>query len=252
MPDMNCAEIHCYFEDYLRDENAQSDGAAVTEHIAACADCGRFVEERRELGKNLRMIRESAGPVPAVVDSAVVSGYRQFMADQSAKRRNTFSVRSAAVMQWSSVAAAVLIAASVLFYLAHRITTTSARPGIATPIKRVAVAETVAKPAAIPVKRSAKHKRAAIGRMRPSISGESPVISRAQFTKALSAGFRSLMYCDELSCSGDMDMIRVQLPSSAMPRQASSFMQPVRSVTADVLVGSDGIARGIRLEEVEF
>jgi hypothetical protein len=60
------------------------------------------------------------------------------------------------------------------------------------------------------------------------------------------------MYCDELSCPQDMEMIRVQLPSSAMPRQVSGFMQTNGSVTADVLVGPDGIARGIRLEEIEF
>jgi hypothetical protein len=65
-------------------------------------------------------------------------------------------------------------------------------------------------------------------------------------------GFRSLMYCDALSCSGDMDMIRVQLPASAMARQVPGFIQTSGSVTADVLVGPDGIARGIRLEEIEF
>jgi hypothetical protein len=65
-------------------------------------------------------------------------------------------------------------------------------------------------------------------------------------------GFRSLMYCDALSCPGDMDMIRVQLPASAMARQVPGFIQTSGSVTADVLVGPDGIARGIRLEEIEF
>ena len=54
------------------------------------------------------------------------------------------------------------------------------------------------------------------------------------------------MYCDELSCDGGMEVVRVQLPSSA-----AGFM-PVptvgnRVVTADVLVGADGFARGIRI-----
>jgi len=60
------------------------------------------------------------------------------------------------------------------------------------------------------------------------------------------------MYCDTLSCPEAMDVIRVQLPSTAMPRQVSGFIQSSKSVTADVLIGPDGIARGIRLEEIEF
>ena len=70
--------------------------------------------------------------------------------------------------------------------------------------------------------------------------------------RSLPDGFRSLMYCDVLSCPEAMDMIRVQLPTSAMPGPAAGFIQPSGSVTADVLVGPDGIARGIRYEEIEF
>ena len=54
------------------------------------------------------------------------------------------------------------------------------------------------------------------------------------------------MYCDELSCDGGMEVVRVQLPSLA-----AGFMSvPTagnRVVTADVLVGADGFARGIRI-----
>jgi hypothetical protein len=57
------------------------------------------------------------------------------------------------------------------------------------------------------------------------------------------------MFCDELSCVGDMDVVRVQLPSAVVPRRASALPQPTGFVNADVLVGPDGIARGIRVEE---
>jgi hypothetical protein len=59
-------------------------------------------------------------------------------------------------------------------------------------------------------------------------------------------GFRSLMYCDDLSCGGGMQMVRVELPA-----RAAGFTQvsgsPGGFVTADVLIGSDGFARGIRI-----
>jgi hypothetical protein len=60
------------------------------------------------------------------------------------------------------------------------------------------------------------------------------------------------MYCDALSCPDAMDMIRVQLPASAMPKPLPGFVRTGGSVTADVLIGPDGIARGIRFEEIEF
>jgi len=49
-----------------------------------------------------------------------------------------------------------------------------------------------------------------------------------------------------------MDMIRVQLPSSLLARPASAFRQTGGPVNADVLIGADGIARGIRIEERDF
>jgi hypothetical protein len=54
------------------------------------------------------------------------------------------------------------------------------------------------------------------------------------------------MYCDALSCGGAMQLIRVQLssPAAAFEPAAAS---PDGAIYADVLVGSDGIARGIRV-----
>jgi hypothetical protein len=60
--------------------------------------------------------------------------------------------------------------------------------------------------------------------------------------------FRGLMFCDELSCGGGMDMIRIQLPASLVPRPDSGFQPTGGAVNADVLIGPDGVARGIRIE----
>jgi 2-polyprenyl-6-methoxyphenol hydroxylase-like FAD-dependent oxidoreductase len=59
-------------------------------------------------------------------------------------------------------------------------------------------------------------------------------------------GFRSLMYCDELSCGGAMDVVRIQLQPSDVGLIAAA-QQNSNVVSADVLVGADGIARGIRI-----
>jgi 2-polyprenyl-6-methoxyphenol hydroxylase-like FAD-dependent oxidoreductase len=59
-------------------------------------------------------------------------------------------------------------------------------------------------------------------------------------------GFRSLMYCDELSCGGAMDVVRIELQPSDVGLMATA-QQDRNAISADVLVGADGIARGIRI-----
>jgi hypothetical protein len=61
-------------------------------------------------------------------------------------------------------------------------------------------------------------------------------------------GFSSLMYCDPLSCPEAMEIIRVQLPTSGTG-PARGPASTYGMVVAEVIVGSDGIARGIRIVE---
>jgi len=56
------------------------------------------------------------------------------------------------------------------------------------------------------------------------------------------------MYCDQLSCAEAMEIIRVQLPTS-MAGLTPGSTATGDAVFADVLVGPDGIARGIRIVE---
>jgi hypothetical protein len=68
----------------------------------------------------------------------------------------------------------------------------------------------------------------------------------AQLALTPVSGFQSLMYCDPLSCPGAMDVIRIQIPVSAVNRLPAS--RPANGyVQADVVVGSDGFARAIRI-----
>jgi hypothetical protein len=60
--------------------------------------------------------------------------------------------------------------------------------------------------------------------------------------------FRSLIYCDELICDGGMELVHLQLPFAG-GRPISASNSGDRLVSADVLVGPDGFARGIRIEQ---
>ena len=56
-------------------------------------------------------------------------------------------------------------------------------------------------------------------------------------------GFVALMFCDPLICSGDEQVIRMELPSTGTAADGNSS-QPV---VADVVVGDDGLVRAMRI-----
>jgi hypothetical protein len=250
---MTCEELRSYFEDHLRDAEARSNHRAVGEHVATCVDCSHFVEEQRELGKNLRLVRESAPLLSESVDASVVLNYRQYLAEKREHLGATgvYRFHPGSAWAWTAIAAVVLVG-MLLWLFAARNTVTNTQAQTAHRDAVVPMAPVVTQNPAAPVVKSTRHRPAAPLRPSQVRSEQRPARTATRAARSLPDGFRSLMYCDPLSCPEDMDVIRVQLPSAAMPRQASGFIQPVRSITADVLVGPDGIARGIRFEEIEF
>jgi len=247
---MTCKELRWYFEDHLRDAEVRSARGAVVEHISTCADCSRFVVQQRDLGKNLRLVRESAPSLSESADRSVVRNYRLHVAEQQEKRAQgfTYPFGITSAWAWSAIAAVALWGISFWVFSAQK-------PGRTTPAARAHQSTTVPSQGVVaqnppaPTARSVGHRQGV--RLR-SHSERHPAIAALRTARSLPDGFRSLMYCDALSCPEAMDMIRVQLPTAVMPGQVSDFLRTSGSVTADVLVGPDGIARGIRFEEIEF
>ena len=250
---MTCEELRWYFEDHLRDAEVRSNHSAVAEHVATCADCSRVVEEQRTLGENLRLVRESVPPVSKSVDASVVLNYRRYLAEERKQVGTTGVYRflPGSAWAWTAIAAAVLVGVSFWLFSARKTVTTTQPTGAHQPIL-VPIAPVVTQNPPAPAVKTAKRRSAAPLRLSPAPLEQRPAGNAVRTARSLPDGFRSLMYCDALSCPENMQVIRVQVPSAAMPRQVSGSIQPVRSVTADVLVGPDGIARGIRFEEIEF
>jgi hypothetical protein len=233
---MTCHELRLYFEDPLhRDAKFPPEA----EHLAHCTECARFVEARRELGAGLRLVRESAPEPSAALAASVFANYRRrITGDPPLVRPRTHRF---AVVCWATAAAAVLALSAVLLHPARRLETSnvkieSAQPPIAQPgisengANRVRWTKAASSPKTR--LRSARQPRRA-----PQL---------ATTRSPASEDFRSLMYCDALSCGGAMQLIRVQLPSSAAAFEPAAAL-PYGAIYADVLVGSDGIARGIRV-----
>lgn len=233
---MTCQELRLYFEDPFRRDAAFK---AEAEHLVHCPECARFVEARGELGAGLRLIRESRPQPSAALETVVLADYRHQVAGRLSGVTWFPRRRRLAVACWSAAAAALILAAALALHSGRgsdnsTVQLHSARPLPApepiTPTK----AANIVRPAKPMGSLSARHQRPA----RSEKVVESPAL----------ADFRSLMYCDELSCGGAMQLIRVQLASSAVAfAPAGATTNDV--IYADVVVGPDGIARGIRVIE---
>jgi len=230
---MTCHELRLYFDDPMRRDDELR---AELEHLAHCADCARFVRAQRELGNSLRLVREAVPQLPAALDAAVLAGYRRHLGEQHRGVLQVRGRRSLALLRWGAAAAAILLTAALLYRPEHRAEPAAVRTPVSPPA--VAVSARVTTQVAKDLPGTRRRPRTATDRHTAL-----PSTSPATFS-ALPPGFRSLMFCDELSCGEALEVIRVQLPSSGT--LAASGGQPV---FADVLVGSDGIARGIRVVE---
>jgi hypothetical protein len=230
---MTCQELRLYFEDPLRPE---AEFRVEPEHLVHCAECARFVDTQRRLGTGLRHLRNAVPQVPQQLDMSVLANYRR---DVMNRPSNPTAVsarhRFANLRMTGAVAVMVLVAGLALFLRPRAVSPISGtrRPELNPMSQSVGVSPTAS---VTPAKVRNSHR----ARRRCSkLTASAPDIS-------LWPGFRSLMYCDELSCGGVMELIRVQLPSSGI--EPGSASAPANApVIAEVLVGRDGIARGIRI-----
>lgn len=245
---MKCQELLSYLQEHPgADLSSRVENAEISSHLALCAECSRMVKQQGELVDILRVVRKSECDVPVALDSAVLANYRRQISElQKPCGRSVWAFRPVAVFAWTAAAAA-LVFAVILFLSPRREVTRIATPPTALATESsVQVAE---KPAPeISKGDTAQPKNVAVRNKHNSRSA--PVAVRLSASRFLpQEAFRSLMYCDELSCSDAMEMIRVELPASYVTRPMLASMPANGVVTADVLVGPDGIARGIRIEE---
>jgi hypothetical protein len=235
---MTCQELRRYFEDPKRLDAEFRDEA---EHLAHCAECARFIEARRELGAGLRLIRESDREPSAALDSIVLANYTAQIRAGSALHASAKPHRSD-IANWSVIAAALALAAALAMHSLRKVDISTA--------KTESVQRLTASPSAEPMQAanriSSLQSVVPLRRKRPLAPHHHPATVEAAAESSESEDFRSLMYCDPLSCGGLMQVIRVQLPPSAAAFEATANSAN-GEIYADVLVGPDGVARGIRV-----
>ena len=236
----------------------QADDPVMLAHARECAACGRWLESECRLAGALQALRAStarreAGPN---VEQAVLLAFRsqEFVAASPAAPARAAPVmwklsRFFEVGAYAAVAAALIMAVFLGSRLLRDRQRTpapvqartaiapqeSGSPGAAA-VVNTAPSETMssqiaAKPAAT---------RTASVRNRQSQTATGQTVT----TAADNEGFVALMLCDPLICSGDEQVIRMELPDGGAVSGGRNAGQPV---LADVVIGDDGLVRAMRI-----
>ena len=189
--------------------------------------------------KSLSLVREAVPLIPESLDATVLANFR--VQTSTPKRISLFS-RRMQILGWGAAAAAALLIAATLFMTTRKPIVSMAQPALPQTQVLTKVADTRPAQPAVPTRSASSPKR-------PHRIVQRPALASNRRSDPPADRFRSLMYCDELACAAPMDVIRVQLPSDFVAGPARGSMPASRTVTADVLIGSDGIARGFRIVE---
>jgi hypothetical protein len=261
---MNCEKFQTVVTDLARDEIMEaSDRAKALAHVDSCEPCGEAWSNQRQLSDGLRNLAQQMNtlPIPAAFEEKLLVAFRN--------RSQSQPLRPAA-QRWrywiGAAAAALLLAFGVLAWRSQMATPTVVKdkPVVAVPnetrtpdqLRTVAVSgpqssDQSAPP--IPVaadhtpRKSERVKRGGGANLQP-ISGTANGVAANTEQKEIATDFVALGYASELDLQDGGQLLRVELPRSALAR----FGLPVNMdraderVKADLLVGADGLARAIR------
>ena len=233
----------------------------ISTHARECAACGKWLESQKLLGSALQVLRahtaqRAAGPKVelAVLEAFRTQGFEPVAAvapDRAAPAAWKLS-RFFEVGAYAAVAAALIVG---IFLGARMWHDRQARPsqvpvqsaaapqqinsGVTTLADNSKISGNVTTKMARKSANSATASRAAVGPNRPQTANEQSIATTVD-----RQGFVALMFCDPLICSGEEQVIRMELPGSAIGAGEGNGSQPV---IADVVVGDDGLVRAMRI-----
>jgi hypothetical protein len=244
---MTCTDLRSHLENLAAANSGDPEySAEVAEHIRTCEECSRFAGEQTEVRGLLNLVRDAAPQISPSLDSAILASFRKRV--ERAPVSGVVAFRRLPSSFWRGAIAAVILLVMMLPW-AYRRSGTSKRS-----VPTVDV-ETSSRPQPRPnekstniVQESRPVKDTLPQRARRKLPPPAAAVPATVASTQFPAGFDSLMYCDPLSCAGTMEVIRMQLPTGVSTR--GSARQPSQGIVyADVVIGSDGVARGIRFVE---
>ena len=233
----------------------------VSAHVRDCAACGKWLESQKLLGNALQVLRADTAKRQASprVEQAVLQAFRSqgfepatavapdFAAPAAWKLSRFFEVGA-----YAAVAAALIVGTFVgarmwrdRQELPKQVQAQAATVQPTVPDSTATVAAGTKPAESVPAETA--HKHSAPAAMKSAVaSAKLPQAASAQAatTAVDRQGFVALMLCDPLICSGEEQVIRMELPGSTMTSADGSGTRPV---VADVVVGDDGLVRAMRI-----
>jgi len=255
---MNCENFETIVNDLatvkaptLMDAVARERGLA---HAETCARCAARLADERALTAGLRALSacDERKVEPDSVEAALIGAFRAQASSPIARR---FPVQSRSRLRWSlAAAAAILIAFGFIVYRAIQNESdrdnsgvTDRTPAPQPPVKREKQpAKESFEPESHRGRRAPRLRRG--NRPRP----DAPIVPEIVVAEAKDSedttDFILLRYGDDYKPMENGELIRVQMPSSALialglPVNVENADKPVK---ADLLIGEDGLARAIR------
>jgi hypothetical protein len=249
---MNCQEFESSITDVVRNESGDDTLCArVLAHAESCTRCAARLEEEQALTRILKAAAADKAEAPAHLEAALLSAYRMRPAIPPGKAVPR-PIHRALPARYLGIAAALLVAligvtAYKLLYVPR---------SIGTPVARTAGSETVVQTSSQPGKQTAAaaansgadsataSPRAAIGKSET----KNAAAQRSQAQADVATDFIALSSDAELASMESGQLVRVMLPRSALAAWGLPFNREIadKPVSAQVLIGQDGIARAIR------
>jgi hypothetical protein len=261
---MKCERFQVIAGELARNEIMDADERAdALAHAAACESCEEILAWQSSLSEGFRSLAQEtkAAQAPPAVEDKMLAAFRE--------RTRVVSIPASPLRRrfWISAAAAVLLlAVGILGWRWYLVSApqpieqassrnAAANIGTTAPVKPPVVAVSPSQPPNAPtslVSRrfqsrqsttpAAKHDVAKRATTQPSLS------AATHEPKEITTAFVPLGYGSALDLQDGGQMVRVELPRSALARFGlpMNMNRANEKIKADVLVGADGLARAIR------
>ena len=249
---MTCREFVKKLEGVTLTELSSPSDTELLAHQIGCASCAALLQQQSALAGAMHALRSRTARMeaPAVVEQNVLRAFRQSSAAKSAsalRTRQSVSLKLSHFFGWRGYAAVTAVLAICLglgLWLAQRPANTAHGVG-----QQTAQTEQAEQPSVVPTEKPAQSSEVPISvtkrntRSAANTAATSPresVASSSVARNEQAQGYTPLMLCDPISCSGDEQVVRMELPANPADGSAGSQM-------ADVIVGDDGLVRAIRI-----
>lgn len=246
---MTCREFTKKIEALPLSELTSAAPADVLAHQSNCPSCTALLQERSALAGALQVLRSRTAAVetPAVVEQNVLRAFRQSSVAKPASALRAMpqptGFRLSNLFGWKMYAAAAAVLAIGLG-LGLWIVQHSGQQAVQ---QQTAHTEQPTEPRVVQTEEAPQLKASVSNSVELSSAKKGAVAPQIESVSTSSVarneqaqGYTPLMLCDPISCSGEEQVVRMELPANPADSSAGSQM-------ADVIVGDDGLVRAIRI-----